>query len=97
MTLEEVVYQINGTLGTKTEDGVFTISLFDNVADIVVVTLMDETQTLALAKGDTYGKVRHDLVNLLRGSVLVYGSIVSGSLLGVARFSSLRVPKTLTV
>jgi hypothetical protein len=99
MTLEEVVYQIDGKIETgqsPAEDGApHTIKLLDNTGDVAVVNLAGEEarpQANATAAGKTPEEARQKLVALLKGGILLHDWPVMWK----THTTSLRIPETLT-
>lgn len=92
MTLEEIVYQIEGSLRTEVDESEVKISLFDSVGKVVtVVRTRDGVQTNAVANGFFISQARYSLACLLRGNTIsYYWPAVKGV------FFHLRVPETLT-
>lgn len=77
MTLEELVYQIDGELKVeKTEfadrEENVKVSLLDNIRDVAVIRFRDRPNTDACATGRTLEEARQNLVNLVKGNVLVH-------------------------
>lgn len=93
MTLDEIIYQMDGSLRTDTGGNIVKISLFDNVGDVAVVVSGEVPNADAVARGESLEKARQNLVNLLRGKVLLHYWLVMGDV----QISSLRIPPTLTV
>ncbi len=93
MTLEEVVYQIDGELKEEEEVGRYSIkiSLLDNTKDVCAVRGAHIALVEACAKGKTLAEARRNLVCLLRGNVLFHNWPIQWK----TYTDSLRVPESL--
>jgi hypothetical protein len=98
MTLEEVVYQINGKIKVEeleAENGkLHTITLLDNTGEAAVVNFClgdHRPQTEASVTGKTLDEARQKLAELLRGNILLHDFPVMWK----THTTSLRIPKTL--
>lgn len=95
MTLEEVVYQVDGKLELKyNPDDSCTLTLLDNINDPAVVRVIsDRSEVEASATGRTPGEAKHNLVKLLRGNILKH----EWPVMWTSTTSSLRIPDSLVV
>ena len=93
MTLEELVYQINGALRQRVEgNSCVVVYLSDNIGNDVMFKKEGHcTIRAAQAKGESMAQARQNLVMLLRRSVVLHNWQVSWGALP----ASLRVPETL--
>ena len=93
MTLEELVYQVDGELKVEETEGALTLSLLDKIRDDCVVRFRDERkQTEARSRGETLEEARQNLVELLKGNLLIH----SWPVMWKSYDDILRVPETLT-
>lgn len=98
MTLEEIVYQIEGELYAgeftdRSDMPIHVISLKDMVGDLTLIyPKSGDKQVAAYANGRSKEEAREKLVSLLAGGILLYNRWLQGR----SHASTLRIPETLT-
>ncbi len=94
MTLQEVVYQIDGKLELKFQpDNSSAMALLDNTNEPAMVRLASNRQEVeARATGRTPSEAEGNLVKLLRGNILKH----EWPVMWTTSTASLRIPETLT-
>jgi len=95
MTLDEVVYQIDGKLELKyNPDNSCKLTLLDNIHDPAVVRVISDcNEVVASVEGRTPSEAKDNLVKLLRGNTLKH----EWPVMWTSSTAVLRIPDSLVV
>jgi len=93
MTLEEVVYQVEGQLAVEEIEESVQLSLLDNIKYVCVISFRDNKPNIdARVTGKTLEEARQNLVDILKGSFLIHSFPIQWT----SYNQTLRIPDTLT-
>jgi hypothetical protein len=95
ITLDEIVYQIDGKLDLKSNpDNSSKVTLLDNINEPAIVRIISDCKEVeASAEGRTPAEAKFNLVKLLRGNILKHDWPV----MWTSSTAMLRIPDSLVV